>query len=286
MDFRTDLAFERCAMLGSGSLDGVTERDYTKGSTRVHEVTILNDKGAKSLGRPQGRYITVDIEKYISDCQLIDGRADGLIEIISSMLPKGGSILVAGIGNRNLTADSIGPLCADSIFVTRHIAGDMAKALGFDSLRSVCAIASGVMGETGIDSCECIKALCNKLNVSCVIAVDALASRSVSRLGSTIQLCDSGIAPGSGVGNSRKELSKSTLGIPVIAIGVPTVITLAAAIEDLTATKLSPDSKYSALTVASRDIDIVAQRAAKLIAFAINSAIQTQITPEEMLILM
>lgn len=286
MDFRTDLAFERCAMLGSGCLEGVTERDYTKGSTRVHEVTILNDKGAKSLGRPQGRYITVDIEKYISDCQLIDGRADGLIEIISSMLPEGGSILVAGIGNRNLTADSIGPLCADSIFVTRHITGDMAKALGFDSLRSVCAIASGVMGETGIDSSECIKALCNKLNVSCVIAVDALASRSVSRLGSTIQLCDSGIAPGSGVGNSRKELSKSTLGIPVIAIGVPTVITLAAAIEDLTATKLSPDSKYAALTVASRDIDIVAQRAAKLIAFAINSAIQTQITPEEMLILM
>lgn len=291
MDFRTDLAVERIAVTGVVNSNSIkkTVKDY--GKSTVTCVDVLNSEGEKLIGKPIGKYITIDVPSFSSDGELLDGRLKGLIDELRLLLPEKGNVLIVGIGNRNMTADALGPACADKIFVTHHIGKELASSLGFDNLRSVASISTGVLGMTGIEAFEIVSGIVAKSNFDCVIAIDALAAMDIKRLGSTVQLSDSGISPASGIGNKRSELSKKTLGIPVIAVGVPTVISAYTLAENILSEldfniDISKGNKFKEYIVASREADIINERASKLIALAINSALQPDIDLNDLLMLM
>lgn len=291
MDFRTDLAIERVEICGIGEKDGIEKTVRQCGDSTVTCVKITNENGEQLLGKPQGKYITIDVPSFSSDGEMLDGRLDGLIGEIRSLLPSSGTVLAVGLGNRDMTADALGPECADKIFVTRHIGRELALSLGFDGLRSVAALSPGVLGKTGMESSEIISSLVRHLEPSCVIVIDALAAKDISRLGSTVQLTDTGISPGSGVGNSRKEMSEKTLGVPVIAIGVPTVISAYTLAENVLSqidsdTDISKGEKFKEYIVASREADLITERASKFIALAVNSALQPDISISDLMVLM
>lgn len=291
MDFRTDLAVERIEITGIGDRQGIQKTVKNYGSTTVTCVNVLNEQGEKLIGKPRGKYITADVPSFSSDGEMLDGRLDGLVEELRHLLPRDGNVLVVGLGNRNMTADALGPACADKIFVTRHIGRELASSLGFKSLRSVASVAPGVLGSTGMESFEIISGIVEKSKIDCVIAIDALAAMDMERLGSTVQLSDTGISPGSGIGNKRNEISDKTLGVPVIAVGVPTVIsayTLARNVLDEIGVDadISKGEKFREYIVASREADIITERASKLIALALNCALQPDIAPSDLMMLM
>lgn len=290
MDFRTDLAVERSLAAGTDIPDGVEQHTRGNEVSRVTEIKIVNEDGEKAIGKPQGRYITVEVPSFSSDFELLDGRLDMLVSEIRSLIPSSGTVLTVGLGNRELTADALGPEFAEGIFVTRHISEELSDAMGFGKLRSVASVTPGVLGQTGIEAFEIIESISHKIKPSCIIVADALAALDISRLGNTVQLSDTGISPGSGVGNRRKEISKKTLGIPVIAIGVPTVISAFTVaknlLDDLSYTlDISDASKYKEYIVASREADLIVKRAARLISLGVNLALQPSISPHEMAIL-
>ena len=201
-------------------------------------------------------------------------------------LPEGAPALVVGLGNRAITPDNIGPAAADHTMVTRHLVEQVPEHFG--SFRPVAALAAGVLGTTGVESGELVRAVTEKIRPSCVIAVDALASRSLSRVCTTVQLSDTGITPGSGVGNARAALDRASLGVPVIAVGVPTVVDGATLAADLLAeagqAHLDPQALQGAgegLMVTPRDIDARVTDLAKVVGFGINLALQTGLTVED-----
>ncbi len=290
LDYRTDLAIERGITDNNAIIKGVEQ--YRRGNrvSVVTEIRVTDEDGEKALGKPQGRYITVEVPEFATDFELLDGRLDMLVKEIRSLVPKDGTVLTVGLGNRELTADALGPEFADGIFVTRHIGKELSQSMGFESLRPVAAITPGVLGKTGIEAFEIIESVTEKIKPSCIIVADALAALDISRLGNTVQLSDTGISPGSGVGNRRKEISEATLGIPVIAIGVPTVISAFTVAENLLdeldyAVDLSDAGKYKEFIVASREADLIVKRAARLISLGVNLALQPSISPQEMAIL-
>ncbi len=284
MNFRTDLAIERCEFLGEKNIEGIEiERFEAKGAT-VSRIDVLNEKGARIVEKPVGRYVTVEVTPFAKHAQFIDDSFEVLCEEMKRMIPEKGSVLVAGLGNIRITPDALGPKCASMIFATRHITGELLKSTGLDGLRSVSAFSTGVMGETGAEAGELIEGAVKMLKPDIVITVDALAARSVSRLGNTVQMCNTGIVPGSGVGNSRKEISERTLGIPVIAIGVPTVVDAATLVSDYSGVN-EVDDDAKTMMVTPREVDLMIERAAKLTSLAVNCALQKDIKPEDMLIL-
>lgn len=201
---------------------------------------------------------------YFEDAEIL------LSEQISSLLPKGdGLVLVVGLGNREITPDAIGPLTLSRVIATRHISKELAKQLELPFLRPVAAIAPSVLGTTGIEVAEIALALKNILNPKAIIIVDALCAADIKRLGTTIQISNAGISPGSGVKNSRAELSENTLGIPVIAIGFPTVIDASGLFDT--------DEPF---VVTPKDIDLLIDRAATLISNSINMALQPETEAE------
>lgn len=290
LDYRTDLAIERGITENNAIIKGVEQ--YRRGNrvSVVTEIRVTDEDGEKALGKPQGRYITVEVPEFATDFELLDGRLDMLVKEIRSLIPQEGTVLAVGLGNRELTADALGPEFADGIFVTRHIGKELSRSMGFDSLRPVAAVTPGVLGKTGIEAFEIIESVTEKIKPSCIIVADALAALDISRLGNTVQLSDTGISPGSGVGNRRKEISEATLGIPVIAIGVPTVISAFTVAENLLdeldySVDLSDAGKYKEFIVASREADLIVKRAARLISLGVNLALQPSISPQEMAIL-
>lgn len=283
MNFRTDIALERHALLGSENINGIKKETREYENALVNEIRITSKEGERAIGKPCGRYITIEVPSFSHDSQLLDGRLSALTEEIKSVLPSDGCIMAAGLGNDEITADALGPMCASMIFATRHITEELKKDIGMPHLRSVCAVTPGVLGKTGIETSEIIKGLAQKIKPSAVIAVDALAAMKLSRLASTVQISTTGISPGSGVGNRRAEISEKTIGIPVISIGIPTVIS-AKNIADETNSK--NDEDFYEMIVCPRESDIIVSRGAKLIALAINCALQSDLTAEEMLTLM
>lgn len=286
MNFRTDLALERCENLSEKDLEGITVESFESEGAKVTRIDVLTDKGAETVGKPIGRYVTVEVAPFANHAQFIDRSLYAVSDEIKRMLPEKGSVLVAGLGNSKITPDALGPKCASMIFATRHITGEILKETGFVNLRCVSAFSAGVLGETGAEAGEMIKGVVEMLRPDAVITVDALAARNVSRLGKTVQMCNTGIVPGSGVGNSRLEISEKTIGVPVISVGVPTVVDAATLIYDLSgnAEKTIPECAGS-MMVTPREVDLMIERAAKLTSLAINCALQTDISPEDMLIL-
>lgn len=269
MENRTDLALESYENSEATKLDGVIVRE-TKEQTVVK---IINENGAKALGKPVGTYITLNYEDFINDSDLFDGRLKGFVSALKSILPNPvDSVLVVGIGNSDITADSLGPKTNDYVLSTRHIADELKKLLNINNVVSVASISTGVLGETGIETAEIIYGLVQQIKPSCVIAIDALAASSTSRLGTTIQLSNGGISPGSGVGNHRFEISEKTLGVPVVAIGIPTVV----------CTSIISGNETDTAFVTPREIDRITEHGAKLIGMGINSALQEEISPNDL----
>ena len=267
--------------------DNVAVRQYARQNANVTEIEILNDEGAQELGKPKGKYITMEIPAFSHDSELLDGRLTAMTESIRTLLPdEDGPVLVAGLGNEDVTPDALGPRTAHGIFATRHIDRALASALGFGELRDVCAITFGVLGQTGMETAETIRGIVNTIHPAAVITVDALAARSLQRLGKTVQLTDTGITPGSGVGNSRARLDKETLGVPVIAIGVPTVVDAVTLVRDFTSEHKMAKEKEDeakAMMVCPREIDVTIRRAARFLALSLNCALQPSISPDILL---
>ena len=191
-----------------------------------------------------------------------------------------------GLGNESITPDALGSRAAGMVLATRHIQGEFARSAGLDDLRPTAVLSPGVLGQTGVESGEITRGLCSIVNPAAIIAIDALAARSVSRLGCTVQLCDSGIAPGSGVGNNRQVMNRESLGIPVIAIGVPTVVDARTIAIELTGREDADQDvtpRGSEMMVTPREIDLIISRASRLVAIAINSALQPEYSPLELI---
>ena len=249
-NFRTDLADERTDIFKKNNnitdnIDGIETVIREEGNIKITEVKVTNENGANSIGKPIGSYITIDINKLklATDEEIenygniLSGELKKLVDI---HVQKQDEILVVGLGNIYVTPDSLGPKVINEIDVTRHILKYMPDALE-DGTRAVSAISPGVLGTTGMETLEIINGIVNNVKPKLIIVIDALASRSIERISSSIQLADTGIVPGAGVGNTRKELSQNTLNVPVIALGVPTVVDLGTIIDeglDLFITKL------------------------------------------------
>lgn len=283
MNYRTDLALERQEMLEDSEQDGIKVTHWRKENAFVTEIEIVNSAGEKSVGKPRGKYITVDMPEFSHESELLDGRLTAISSIIRDLLPKeNGSVLVAGLGNENITPDALGPMCAEKIFATRHIKDEMKKDLEIRDIRSVAAVSTGVLGQTGIETAEYIKSVADIVKPIAIITVDALAARRLSRLGKTVQISNTGIIPGSGVGNARAGIDESTMSVPVVSIGVPTVVDGVTLINDLTDRKIDSEKipqELKETMVTPGDIDTVIERAANLLALAINCALQPEIAP-------
>ena len=285
---RTDLAVEAKALWEESArektrLPGVAAREGSREGFPVTTVDILDQEGEQALGKPAGRYITLELTGLRRREEDAFGRAARALSAeLASLLPlaPGDGVLVAGLGNRAITPDAVGPRAADHTLVTRHLVerGDPP----FDGFRPVSALAAGVLGTTGVESGELVAAVAARIHPACVLAVDALASRSLDRVCRTIQIADTGIVPGSGVGNARAALNRETLGVPVIAIGVPTVVDAATLAADLLAEAGRGELDPAALSghgagviVTPREIDTDVADLAKVIGYGINLALHT-----------
>lgn len=275
MTNRTDLALERAADF-SGHL-GI--RMNCRGRAfRITEIVIDSDEAGAALGRGRGRCLTLESDQLSHAGPLLEPQAAELADELRTFLPADGAVLIAGLGNADITPDALGPRTAGRILATRHLRRELAENdpdMSFlRGLRPVSVLANGVLGQTGIETSELIAALRETVQPACVVAIDALACSEISRLGTTVQISDAGIAPGSGVQNCRAELSMRTLGIPVIAVGVPTVVDLHTA-----AAQAGGDlHALPNLMVTPRDIDKLLHHAARLIACALNLALHPQLS--------
>lgn len=271
MQGRTDLAVE-AATIG----EGVTAEERTVGDMTVIK-TVLTDQGARRCGKAAGTYVTAQFPALTDNEDDLERTAQVLGEELRSLLPQTGTVLVVGLGNEAITPDALGPRAVSMVLATRHIRGEFARSTGLCDLRPVAVVATGVLGNTGVESREMTESLCRTVSPAAVIAVDALAARSTARLGTTVQFSDTGIAPGSGVGNDREALTKETLGVPVIGVGMPTVVD-AETIAREWAGETEPKGS-SMMMVTPREIDLLILRAAKLIAMTLNAALQPEYSP-------
>ncbi len=236
-NIRTDLAIEAKELFGKGDqgdIPGVRMDVEKNQDITITRVRVEEEIGARIMGKPKGNYITLEVPRLKdNDKDLQEDVSKYLSKEIADLvqLTDRSVILVVGLGNWNITPDALGPKVVDHLLVTRHIKEYIPDQID-ESVRSVCAVAPGVLGITGIETSEIIRGIVDRVKPDVVIAIDALASRKLERVNTTIQIADTGINPGSGVGNNRKQLSKETLGIPVIAIGVPTVVDAATMAND------------------------------------------------------
>ena len=240
-NFRTDLASERKEIYQKANnlnqVEGIeTTEEQINDNIKVERVKITNQKGEQAIGKPVGNYITIDVKKLKIATEEEIQKASEVVtnelkNLIDKHIQKQEEILVVGLGNIYVTPDSLGPKVINEIDVTRHLINYLPQYVE-EGTRPVSAVAPGVLGTTGIETKEILKGIVDNTKPKLIIVIDALASRSIDRISSTIQISDTGIVPGAGVGNTRKEISQATLGIPVIALGIPTVVELATLVSD------------------------------------------------------
>ena len=240
-NFRTDLAVERTNIYRKANklekIDGIeTEEQEMSENIKVSRVKITNENGEQAIGKKKGRDVTIDLKdlKTVDETEIqkaSDTLSNELKSIINRYVSFKDDIMVVGLGNMYVTPDSLGPKVINEIDVTRHIIKYLPQYID-ENARPVTAISPGVLGTTGIETYEILKGIVDNVKPKLLIAIDALASRSIERISSSIQISDTGIVPGAGVGNTRQEISKNTLGIPVIALGIPTVVESAVLVND------------------------------------------------------
>lgn len=314
---RTDLAVEAKEIYekqNSKKLQGVSVDERTEGEIKITNVKILDEQGEKSLGKPKGTYITIDMPQLTQyDSDIMDEVSRTLAKTLSDMvkIEESMTTMVVGLGNWNVTPDALGPKVISKLMITRHLKQLVPDSID-EGIRPVCALSPGVLGLTGIETGEVIKAVVDKIKPNLIICVDALASRKMDRVNRTIQIGDTGISPGSGVGNRRMEISPATLGVPVIAIGVPTVVDAATMandtidmVLDAMITQSKKDSSFYSLLksidkdekqrmiseilqpylgdlmVTPKEVDMVIDSVSKVIANGINISLQPALDLED-----
>ncbi|MDR1465719.1 MAG: GPR endopeptidase [Oscillospiraceae bacterium] len=286
MNFRSDLAME-CRERCDADLPGLRCSERSEEGVRVTRIEVLDETGARNLGKPVGKYVTLEVAPFGEQAEQGDPALDCLVRELRDLLPEEGPVLAVGLGNEGITPDALGPRCAQRLLATRHISGELARSAGLGNLRPLACLAPGVLGETGMETGEIVAGVVKETKPAAVLTIDALAARSLGRLGRTVQMTNSGIAPGSGVGNARTELSAGTLGVPVISVGVPTVVDAQTLAGDLLEERTPPPGRWDAaaeqMMVTPREVDLMIDRAAKFIALAINCAMQPHMMPEEFL---
>ena len=292
---RTDLAVEARELWQESAekttvLPGVEAKDDVVDGYKVTRVKILDGRGAELLGKPEGLYVTLELGDFFtrSHPQAFPSAVNALAGEIRPMIPEnsGHTALIVGLGNRNITPDAIGPLCMEHIMVTRHLVNKIPDTFGH--LRQVSALTPGVLGTTGMESAEIIRGVAEKVSPDLIIIVDALASRSLSRLCTTIQVADTGIVPGSGVGNARAALNQGTLGVPVLAVGIPTVVDAATMAADLVEqagiADIDPEVLEgfgNGLIVTPKEIDSQVDDVARVVGYAINLCMHPDMTLDD-----
>ncbi len=278
MQNRTDLALECLAINGENTVD--TDANCIKYGEITVRKTEITEEMSKRINKPKGMYITVDVPYLAEDIDTEDEASEIIAEEIRKLLPQNkNGILVVGLGNRDITPDALGPAAAEKILATRHIDDGFAKKIGLEGLKKVSVLFPGVLGQTGIETGEIINGITDKTKPDAVIVIDALAAKSIERLGSTVQISDTGISPGSGVGNRRKEISRNSLGIPVIAVGIPTVADAETFLGDLSG-QMNDNREISKMIVTPREIDTIIKQSALLLGCSINKALQPFIDSE------
>lgn len=281
---RTDLALEASESLKmTGQPDNgilVDEEYQQKNDIRITSVKITNEEAERAVGKPKGTYITLESQSLLYEDEDYHREiSKELAGLIKKLLAEedSQSVLIVGLGNKNITPDALGPLVADNLCINRHYAGNG---------QCISAIVPGVMAQTGMETAEVVRGIVKETKPTAVIAIDALAARSTRRLNATIQVADTGIHPGSGVGNHRHGLTKESLGVPVLAIGVPTVVDAATIVGDAVGQLLDTieenekrkliygflDDRLQSLFVTPKDIDETVKRISYTISEAINMA--------------
>ena len=287
LTIRTDLAAEAHQLWQESAgrttrLEGVMARDEELCGFPVTRVEILDEEGEKAIGKPKGIYLTLDVSAL---WQREEGAffraAQALAYMLEPLLPEEGSVLVAGLGNPAMTPDALGPQSLRHVLVTRHLQ----EAL--PTLRSVSALGAGVLGSTGVEAAEWIKGAVDQVHPGAVVIVDALAARSLDRLCSTIQVSDTGLIPGSGVGNHRMALNRETLGVPVVSIGVPTVVSVETAARDLLAQAGGDEEKLGRLEgrglfVTPDSIDFKLRELARVVGYGLDLMLQPTLEPDDL----
>ncbi len=286
MSIRTDLALEQ-KELNPDITDGVESTEEILEDIKITRIKIKNSSGEKALGKPIGTYVTVEMPPLTDSGELNNEAVEAVSKELTAFLPKKGLVLVAGLGNTSITPDAIGPKAAGGVLATRHIEGEIARSVGLDDMRPVAVIAPGVLGQTGIETGEIIAGIAELIKPAAVIVVDALASRCLSRLGCTVQMSDAGICPGSGVGNKRAEISRRTIGVPCIAVGIPTVVDAVTLAQDLTGHECTKtvNPRGAKMIVTPQEIDLLVSRGAATVSKAINFSLQESIDRETLLAL-
>jgi len=291
---RTDLAVEAREIWAESApetteLSGVIAEEMKSHGYDVTRVQITNQEGERALNKPQGTYVTVELGALVRREEDAFGR--GIAALREELLPllglvKDDSVLVVGLGNRAITPDAIGPITAKHTLATKHLVEHVPEHFG--NFRRVTVVQTGVLGTTGMESADVVRALTAQFRPDRIIAVDALASRKLSRICRTVQISDTGIAPGSGVGNARSQLSRETLGVPVIAVGVPTVVdagTLAADLMEESGHGQIASDTFGAfgggMIVTPKEIDTQVADISKLVGYALNCALHEGLTVED-----
>ena len=285
MAFRTDLAVEAIENHKSAAaLPHVRQSDRMLEGIAIHEVRILSEDAAREIGKPQGRYLTLELDALIRREEDAFPRAcKALSTLLRELLPhpNDGPVLIAGLGNRMITPDAIGPQTADHVIATRHLVAQSPDI--FADWRPVSALAPGVLGQTGVETGEVICGVLDRVRPAAVIAVDALAAGRLSRLLRTVQLADTGITPGAGVGNARAALNEETLGVPVIAVGVPAVVDGATLAHEISSQLGQPncealDDLSQPVMITTRDIDREVADISRMIGYAVNMALHPHLS--------
>lgn len=280
MERRTDLALEAREMAGN-TIDGVEAYTEKLDNMKITGIKINTDNAAREMGKDKGVYLTIELPTLTDDFKETDKRICKIGSLIADLLPNEGLVLVAGLGNINITPDALGPKSAGGVLATRHITGEIAKATGLDKLRSVAVISPGVLGQTGVETGELVLSIAEKIKPAAIIAIDALASRRLSRLGCTVQISNTGISPGAGIGNNRNKITEETTGVPVIAVGIPTVVDAYTLVSDLLPQGCNEDMNLQnsispggqRMVVTPKEIDLLVMRGAKLISMSLNAAL-------------
>lgn len=288
LTIRTDLAQEAHQLWRESAgettqLPGVRARETRCLGFPLHRVEILDEDGEKALGKPQGTYLTLELSTiWPANGENLSRAAQALAQQLGTMLPEAGTVLVAGLGNAAMTPDALGPQTIRQLLVTRHLGAVLPQ------LRPVAALAAGVLGDTGVEAAEWVRGVCGRVQPAAVILVDALAARELDRLCSTVQLADTGLIPGSGVGNHRLALNRETLGVPVLSLGVPTVVDADTVARDILAgagqggeRPLCLPERGKRLFVTPDRIDSQIRTLGRLLGRAISLATQPELTAEE-----
>lgn len=314
-NIRTDLTAEIQQIQNLGPDDGVQDEEDCVRGIPVHRTKILSAEAAERFGKPEGQYTAVDFSGAFRDDDVYTAAIQTVADEIESFIGSDmtGAVLVVGLGNAAMTSDSVGTKTADGLIVTRHIKNNLPRLFSSLPLRDVSVIKPGVLGKTGIESSDVINSVVRSTHPSAVVVIDSLSARNPKRICSTVQMSDSGICPGSGVGNTRAEISRRTLGVPVLALGVPTVVsavTLSADMmqrltDNLRNARTSADKKLSAaledlhdgdfyelllplvspsestMTVTPGDVDALTAKVARLLSTAINKALHGDLSQEQ-----